>query len=75
VPSDEPPDTGPDQPDLTQLLSVENFDADALIASIESLEVSRVTRRAAIAAVEAARDTPELHQSALSQVRTLLGLP
>jgi hypothetical protein len=68
-----PTQAGP-PPDWSELLSVERFDADALIAAVEATPVSRVTQRAAIAALEAARDTPELRQSALNQVRTLLSL-
>jgi F0F1-type ATP synthase membrane subunit b/b' len=61
-------------PRLQDALTRDGFDFDTAIAAIEGSDVSEMTKRAARAALERARDNPELLPAAIEQARSILGL-
>lgn len=61
-------------PRLDDALARDGFDFDTATAAIDDSEVSEMTKRAARAALEGARDNPELLPAAITQARSILGL-
>ncbi len=56
------------------LLTAENFDADKVIAMIETSSLSPVQKTVLTNAVNAARSNPELVAATIAQIREALGL-
>jgi hypothetical protein len=67
-------DAGAAAPSLNEALSLDGFDFDTALAAIEGSDIAEMTKRAATAALEGARDNPDLLPAALEQARSLLGL-
>ena len=61
-------------PSLTELFSADGFDYDAAVEAVEASEMGALSKGAALRALEGARDNPALLQTALEQVRGLMGL-
>ncbi len=59
---------------LGDLLTVDGFDYDQVIAAIDGSDLSDFRKASLRTAITSARDNPELLQNALASVRTALGL-
>jgi hypothetical protein len=59
---------------VSDALTLDGFDFDTAIAAIEGSDLAEMTKRAATAALEGARDNPDLLPAALEQARNILGL-
>ena len=61
-------------PSIQELLTVDGFDYDKVVDYIDNSELGELKKASAKAALEAVRDTPEITQAALDQIKVLLGL-
>jgi colicin import membrane protein len=59
-------------PALSDALTLDGFDFDTAISAIEGSDLSQASKRAATAALEGARDNPDLLPAALEQARRIL---
>ena len=60
--------------ELSQLLTPEGFDADAILTALEGVELPEGVRETVTSAIESARNNPDLVSDAIAQVREALGL-
>ena len=59
---------------MSELFSASGYDFDRAMAAIDASDLSALGKRAARAALTGAQDNPELLESALTRVRSLLRL-
>ena len=66
--------TDPAEKPLTELLTTEGFDPDAVISRISESDLSTTQKTALTAATNAVRDNPDLLQATLTRLREAMGL-
>lgn len=60
--------------DLDTLLTTDGFDADALLVYVDESDLDTMAKTALTSTIEAARNSPEMVEGAIMQIRTQMGM-